>query len=348
MKKTISWLAFLLIAYGVHAQQTGSIKLENIRFDHRGDNVYIEIDMPLRDYYVHDGSFLLLIPSIKSGTKEVSLPKIILGEANGAKETMTDVYAIQTDNNRSNLHYNVNVPYETWMDKAELILKKELGGSGYVQTETLNKILDKGKSDKQEKPAFAHLLTDSSSPSASSPSSLPSSDKSSGHLYTKSIDLHYTGMRSSNVLHVSANTSRIEEICNAINEIVNGNEYSLVGVYIRGYTSIHGIYYDNEQIAKKRAQSFQSYLQNRCGYPASYFNTSWIGEDWQGLVDLINKDENVPAKDRILGIIDNVGIFKGREKQLMMLQRGDPYRYMKQHFFNELQRVECEIIYKAK
>jgi len=345
MEKTMALLVSLLLSCGIWAQQEGSIKLENVRFDHRGDNVYVEMDMPLRNYYVHDGSSLLLIPAIKSDAKEISLPKVILGEIITGKDGSVGIYAMQALNHRSNLHYNVNIPYEPWMDNAKLILKKELGESGYIQTEILKNSMGKGLNrelpDKQPRPTFTHQLKETTTPTSST-------EISTGNLYTKIVDLHYPGMLSTSVLHMPANQSKIEEICNTINNIIRSDEYQLVGIYLTGYTSPQGIFYDNEQVAKRRVRSFQSYLQKYYSYPAIYFNASWIGEDWQGLVDMISKDPDVPSKEEILSIIENVGVFKGREKQLMMLKRGDPYRYIKKHFFTELQRLECKIIYKTK
>lgn len=346
MKKTIMSFVLLFLYCAMQAQQVGNIRLESVRFDHLENQVHVEIDLPLKDYYVHYDNSLSFIPFIKSDTIERTLPRVIMGTINIEKEKLTDVYAIHPVNSRSNLHYSVDIPYESWMDNARLIIKKEVGKPGstglYTYTGVLKNSLERKRNnlpDNPAQPAFAFLL-----PTATS----SATESSTGYLHTRIIDLHYPDMRSSNVLDIPANQTRIEEICEVISQIVNNQDYSLIGVYITGYTSPEGIYYDNEQLAKKRAQAFQSYIRNRCSLPASYFTASWIGEDWLGLVTLINENMNVPSKDQVLRIIDNVGIFKGREKQLMILNGGVPYRYMKTYLFSQLQRVECKIIYRVK
>ena len=70
----------------------------------------------------------------------------------------------------------------------------------------------------------------------------------------------------------------------------------------------------------------------------------YIGEDWEKLRELVDAS-NLPEREEVLQIIDQVDIFKGREKLLMDLNGGITYRTMLKDFFPLLRRVEIIVEY---
>jgi tetratricopeptide (TPR) repeat protein len=56
----------------------------------------------------------------------------------------------------------------------------------------------------------------------------------------------------------------------------------------------------------------------------------------------------MPCKQEVLSIIDGVGIFNGREKKLMDLAGGDPYRHMLRVLYPPLRRMEMEVAYVVR
>ena len=89
----------------------------------------------------------------------------------------------------------------------------------------------------------------------------------------------------------------------------------------------------------------RNYLRGRYQLPANIYRVDWRGEDWIGLKQLILR-HGMPDEDRVLDIIENYGVFEGREKRLMDLKNGQPYRYMLKQFFPKLRRVDYKITYK--
>ena len=71
------------------------------------------------------------------------------------------------------------------------------------------------------------------------------------------------------------------------------------------------------------------------------------GEGWDELRYLVEGSE-MSGKEEILQIIDKVPILKGRELRLMKLDRGVPYRYMREHFFPKLRRAGYIKVYYRK
>jgi len=344
-------ILFFLSIYCAYSQQIGNIKAENVSFEHDGKNVYVTIEFPVRDYFIIDNTVLSVEPVIISNAQMLSLPKIILDDNLHIQKSDANAYSQQMGNGNA-IRYNVNVPYEQWMNNSKLVLRNNLNKEGaeglYTYSGVLKNSIVNRSSNYTTYSEPTYTATTNSTTNLPFISALLTENIATpdSMLNAKVVELHYPDMRSSNILDMPDNISKVEEVCSFIDQIIRNKDYQFVGVYIVGYTSPEGIFYDNEQLAKKRASNFKSYIQEGCNYPDSYFQVSGPGEDWAGLVNLINKDWQVPYRRDILDIINNVGVFKGREKQLMIYKGGEAYRYMKENLFPLLQRLECNIIYK--
>lgn len=125
-----------------------------------------------------------------------------------------------------------------------------------------------------------------------------------------------------------------------------GNPYIYIKeIRITGYASPDGAYYDNEALAKARSLGFRSFLTKSYGLVDYPFRTAWVAEDWEGLRRLIR---GKPYEKGSIFIIDNYGIFEGRERYLMELSGGVPYREMLRELFPKLRRIEIHIIYDER
>lgn len=121
-------------------------------------------------------------------------------------------------------------------------------------------------------------------------------------------------------------------------------------IYVRrikltGYCSIEGSYAANEKLAHDRANGFRNYLNFEYGLARRYpVEVYYVGEDWEMLRQLVDAS-TLPEREEVLMIIDKTDIFKGREKKLMDLKGGVPYRRMMEEFFPLLRRVEIVVEY---
>jgi hypothetical protein len=118
-------------------------------------------------------------------------------------------------------------------------------------------------------------------------------------------------------------------------------------VRVTAYSSIAGIWYDNDELTRRRAENFRHKLSVESGYPEHRIVTNRVAEDWDGLVAFVDNDARMPKAGYVNEIILTTGIFAGREAKLMLLDSGHPYRYMKENYFPRLERVEV-VIYCGK
>ncbi len=89
------------------------------------------------------------------------------------------------------------------------------------------------------------------------------------------------------------------------------------------------------------SQALRNYIGSTYGLPHNLFSVYGAGEDWSGLETLLEQSY-LPYREQALSIIRNVGVFDGRERHLMELAGGTPYRSM---MFPQLRRVEYTFDY---
>lgn len=326
----------------VYSQELGNLKSDSIRFEHRGNNVYVTINVPMRNYYIANNTSLLIEPIIWADEKMVVLPKVALDDYSRAVDVNRGVYALQYFNNHYNIRYTVNVPYESWMDVAKLVVKNNLNSNQANELYTYSGVLKHSLEGVPYKGNYAESI---GAKTKSNFKNLNRNVNSDFKLGAKVIELHYPAMYSSSIIDVSDYTAKVTEICDVINNLVNDQSYQFMGVYIASYTSPQDVAHNNTQKAKNRAEDFQSYLQKQCNLPDSYFQASW-GEDWAGLIALLNNDPRVPSQRQALNIINNVDNLDERSRRLAGLAGGASYNYMEENLFPQLQKIECNIIYK--
>lgn len=116
-------------------------------------------------------------------------------------------------------------------------------------------------------------------------------------------------------------------------------------VRLCGYCSIEGSWDVNDRLARSRALGFRSYLDGKYALSSRYpVRVDWVAEDWDKLSEMVAASD-MPSCNAVLALIRDVDVFKGRERELMDLEGGVPYRYMLKEFFPALRRVEITVDY---
>lgn len=121
---------------------------------------------------------------------------------------------------------------------------------------------------------------------------------------------------------------------------------AITGVSITSWASPEGEFDMNMKLSQKRADALKRYIEDGFSLPEGCRLTSeGKGEDWEKLAELVQADPHVESKAEVLRIMTQTGIFDGREKQLMNLAGGRPYRYLMQRYFPLLRRSDYRIEY---
>ena len=128
------------------------------------------------------------------------------------------------------------------------------------------------------------------------------------------------------------NGATLRRLKHALNVVRADSSVRLSALLVAGYTSIEGSVALNNRLAGARANALKAFAVS-LGIAPTEVETLNMGEDWDTLRDLASQSDSLPFRQEVLRIIDTVPVLKGREKRLMDLRGGVPYRWMMKHLF---------------
>ena len=150
-------------------------------------------------------------------------------------------------------------------------------------------------------------------------------------------------------LSIGKNLQEWNKIIGEIRQIEKDEDARIISVEIIGYASPEGTYALNERLSRERAKALsnQILLFGNLSLSPDLVRSSSVAEDWDGLVKLL-EERPLPYQHEIMRIIENIGIFDGREKAIMELAHGNVYRTLLKEYFPKLRRTEYRITYMGK
>lgn len=146
------------------------------------------------------------------------------------------------------------------------------------------------------------------------------------------------------------NEQNLEAFIARMNRIYVERNYIVRKINVVSSVSPEGGTVLNRRLSDNRAKAIMNYLQNYMVIPDSLLTVTSIGEDWDGLYNLV-KDSDIPHREEALNIIRNtpIWIFKngvivdGRKRQLKMLHGGESWRAMFKDIFPVLRSSALKI-----
>lgn len=338
----------------------------------RNDSLHLALEMDLNAVRVNTLTAISFTPVLKGNPEQLDLsPVVITGNkrfrferrerALTDRETPLPIpFLVILDNRKTrskNVQYEVSVPYTSWMREASLLLRQEikdccnlqvLGVDTLVRHITLKDfpvhVPDTGVPENKPLPTAKSTASVSAILSQSQErDSVPAKPVRD----TESVVLYFDYPIGKDDIHPDFKNNRyeIDKIDRLIAPLQRKHFVSVRSIRICGYSSPDGNYGDNERLAEARSRFFSIYLRSMYGIPRGLVQVSSVAEDWEGLVDLLERD--APSyRAAVQRVISRYGIFNGRERHLMELQGGVPYKDMLKHFFPRLRRIEVIVRYE--
>ena len=125
-------------------------------------------------------------------------------------------------------------------------------------------------------------------------------------------------------------------------------------ILIRAYASPDGQNDANERLTRFRCEAVTDYIVKATGIDPSVVKSVPEGVAWDELRNLVAKTPDVPDRDAVLNILDNIPVWvygpdgkviDGRKKQLMTLSGGNSYRWMYTNLFPRLRNAVAVSLY---
>ena len=296
-----------------NAVTTNGVRISDIEMERSGNHLNIGMTLDMSDLHVRSNRSLQITPIVTNGNEIYQLPAVVI---DGRRRSIvhkreeiefvdpTNTYIRRYNRTEQATEYDVQVPYEAWMDNSELILREEW-------TSCHDAALS------EELIAIAEISQPQSQPSTTTPTSsistLPrmayaiptTSDATQSE--QSSIDILFAVNQSNINAAFMDNKEQIDELRKAL-----ANSSDIKEIHLTGYASPEGPYEFNKALAARRAESVKKYLANNNlgtttdvivhSYPANWnevkrlLNDTYI-ENWQGITAIID-DTSISAADK--------------------------------------------------
>lgn len=379
MKQVLLYNIYVYIVY-LFLLPAGCMKAQGIRIvpqriSVKNDRLHVQLRMDLNEVRVGRSRAFIFTPQLLGeGKQQLSLPAVVIcgsirdrqdrreAALSLCKECTVPYLRIRDSRNVSkNITYHISIPYASWMQHAMLLLKqesRECCGNELLAVDTLQCDLGLSavagipqlpvvKMKPHPEEAVKPKVVKPEPAAVTRPKSTMVSTSKVASATTESVVLYFDYPIGKDDIHPDLKNNRyeIDKIDRLIAPLQRTHFASVKSIRICGYCSPDGNYGDNERLAEARSRFFSIYLRSMYGVPRGLVKVSSVAEDWEGLVDLLMRD-NPPYRDAALRVISRYGIFNGREKYLMELQGGSPYKDMLRHFFPKLRRIEVIVRYE--
>ncbi len=139
----------------------------------------------------------------------------------------------------------------------------------------------------------------------------------------------------------SENLKKMSEWIDSINNLNNSGDLRLKSVRVAGSASPEGTIKINNTLSTKRAARILDYFSKKIQIPDSITRIEYKGRDWNGLLEMVEKDDNLPSKEKVKAIINDIitndtynsSAENASLLELKRLNKGIPYTYMYTNMF---------------
>lgn len=334
-------LCLLLLAFKpVFSQQVNVIRSQVALEE---DSVRITLKMDVSSFFVSSDEAVIFTPVLKKKGQLLNLsPVVVCGkkwlmvykrEQSMKLNASLKPYEVLLRTKKEYVRpvqYKVSVPYASWMDGAMLCLRSE-----YQDCCTKRYL------------SFVTLI----SRVALTPVSVTEEHRPTEELVPKVEEVsHEPKTLDDEMVRMDYYLGRFDvEVSNTrqLESLIRGKQTEIENIQIFSYASPEGIYGENERLARLRAENVREYICRVYGVIPTLIKTSWMAENWDGLVDLLEASDK-PYRSEVIGLINNYGIFSGREKQMMDYRGGVPYKEMLREMFPRLRYTTVSVKYRSK
>ncbi|MFR9501236.1 MAG: DUF3575 domain-containing protein [Rikenellaceae bacterium] len=161
---------------------------------------------------------------------------------------------------------------------------------------------------------------------------------------------------------IQDNTYNLKHLSSVLNELKTDTLLTMVKINVDSYTSPENGASYNKKLAARRTEAVCEYLTEKEGVSDDLIEHSSTGIAWLLLQDMILNSE-LSGREQAAAIIDNVQeetwgrvdpadlypvLLDSRNKHLMDFEVGNPYKYMREHFFPLMRSTNIVITYNAQ
>lgn len=182
-------------------------------------------------------------------------------------------------------------------------------------------------------------------------SGYPSSGKWSGEQNdtseTEVVTIHYRVSKVNLLRDYMDNARQLSIIDRTFSNIDLVEDMEFVAII--GAASPEGSTNHNAWLGANRALAVKSYIMSKFPYVnRDRLLTFSVGEDWEGFIEMIKDDPNIPAREELLDMLEKESNPNVRRDKMRRLAHGSTYQYLNKHILPYLRGGTACLIYFKK
>ena len=346
-----------------HAQEfyRGEMFVTGQQFSLADGRLNIDLSVDFEGLRMPSDESLTLTPVLISGENEQALPAVFINgkekqkvyqrqkefAGNGHPAPIPAVVIRNDARMARSFRYRVAVPYKEWMKDARLLMRtQECACHGKQGKAYEDRIA--GRLNLPENRTSAWDMDTDRKYLAWVNFIEPAPGKDTLHAVTGSIPYFGKGKQEKGektLGELSESKQNLEiyhRLRNALQNIRREEGTELLKVKVTGYGAPAGNLKKNEMNALARSLNLKAYLRENRLATGIPLEVTWIPEDWDSIAAL-TRQSGMMFREAALDLIGSVDMDKGRERMLMKLADGKPYRYLAEKIFPEVMRVDYRI-----
>ncbi len=343
MKKQILIAAIFLGMASVAYPDTAveGVSIDGLKMEHSGSFMTVDMTMDLSSLKVSGNRAVLLTPRLVNGADTLDLPSVgIYGRRryyfyvrNGESMlTGKDETSYKASKKPARIAYNKVIPYEEWMNGAELTLHR----SDYGCCNTLLARQSGAVGDFSEGISFFPELV-----YATTKAEIVKSRSLEGSAF-----IDFPVDQTTIYPEYRRNTVELGKIQATIDSVREDRDITITQVWLKGYASPESPYAHNRDLAIGRTEALKEYIGQLYHFSDGVIATDYEPEDWAGLRHYVEKS-NLDHKAEILFLIDSDTDPDVKEKKIKTYYP-EQYRFLLQNCYPALRHTDYRIAYNIR
>lgn len=324
--------ATLCLPAAVSADDNARVLVKTLKVDRSSDRLLVDMTIDANDLgkKTNRESWLTPTLSTEDGQYYIELPSVMVGGHNRYYQALRRNVTAPLYRGGT-IDYSAIVPYEKWMESADLTLvRKETGccGSDTLLTETPLARLD--FRPREFRPQFQYVA--------------PTSEAVKARQLAGRAFIDFPVNRTEIFPDYRGNTRELAKIRAGIDSVRLDKDITVKGITLKGFASPEGPYNNNVRLAKGRTQSLKKYVEGLYDFPASIYSTAFEPEDWEGLIAWLNSN-TIENKEGLLAIATDNSLQPDARDAKLKKTYPTQYAYLLKNVYPSMRHTDYTIDY---
>jgi len=236
--------------------------------------------------------------------------------------------------------YDVTVPYEEWMDSADIHLTvQDAGCAGCYRNQELILAGSLRKTEPE--------IPDVYFPNPKVNFVVPAEEEIKKRTAAGKAYLDFQTKQTAIQPNYMNNKRELKKIYQTLDRIIKNPDAHVTSISVLGFASPEGLAQTNLTLSAQRAVSLKEHLKSLYPLDKVFFTADGGGEDWDGLKTLLDSSA-IPQKANLRKIIEDNPSIATRKSLLQKYSKGLPYKEMQKTLFPYLRKVNYDIDYTIR